>query len=216
MVWQATGPGHYNIRINTRDGIGASDFFSPLIGAHEHFNWGFSTTGIYCATFQIIGQRIGELTNISSMESTFVFHVQPLPPPTNYATWAKGHWPPGFNPPTALTNGNPDGDLLNNLLEYAFAANPTNPAPATALPCFSFVTTNGDKYGALSFTRYMVALDLEYCVEATSILSNDWLPLTNVFSAVPDITGLTEFLTIRDALPATNVQRFHRLRVKLR
>ena len=39
MVWQAVGPGQYNIRINTRDGVGPTDNFMPLLGAHEHFNW---------------------------------------------------------------------------------------------------------------------------------------------------------------------------------
>ena len=217
MVWQATGPGQFNIRINTRDGVGAQDFFQPLIGAHEHFNWGFSTTGVYCATFQAIGQRIGESTNIFSAESTFVFHVLPLPPATNFAIWQKHFWPPGFNPPTTLTDGNPDGDLLNNLLEYAFAANPTNTTAATTFPYFWFVTTGGENYGALSFTRYLPALDLDYRVEATSALPGGWTTLTNVFTAVPGTTGLTEVLTLRDALPAaTNTQRFYRLQVNLR
>jgi surface-anchored protein len=216
MVWQATGPGQYNIRINTRDGISASDSFQPLVGAHEHFNWGFSTTGIYCATFQAVGQRLGESTNTFSAESTFAFQVLPLPPATNFLTWQKTFWPPGFNPPTTLTNGNPDGDLLDNLLEYAFAANPTNTSPVTARPYFSFVTANEQKYGALTFTRYLLALDLEYGVEATSAVPGGWVAQTNVFSTVPDTNGLTELLTLRDALAATNAQRFYRLRVNLR
>jgi surface-anchored protein len=216
MVWQAIGPGQYNIRINTRDGVSAADGFQPLVGAHEHFNWGFSTTGVYCATFQAVGQRIGESTNITSPESTFVFHVLPLPPPTNFATWQKHFWPPGFNPPTTLTNGNPDGDALNNLLEYAFAANPTNTTPATALPCFSFVTTNGQKYGALTFTRYLPALDLDYMPEATSALPGGWQRLTNIFSTVPSTNGLSEMRTVRDQEATTNRQRFLRLRMNTR
>jgi surface-anchored protein len=216
MVWQATGPGQYNIRINTRDGIGTNDNFMPLLGSHEHFNWGFSTTGVYCATFQAFGQRIGETTNIFSPESAYLFQILPLPPPTNYSTWAKGYWPPGFNPPTTLTNGNPDGDAFNNLLEYALSLSPTNANSISNAPLFSFVTTNGQKFGALTFARYLAALDLDYGAETTSALPGGWAPLTNLFSSVPATNGLTESVTIRDGSPATSAQRFFRLRVNLR
>lgn len=216
MVWQATGPGQYNIRINTRDGISASDNFQPLIGAHEHLNWGFSSTGIYCATFQATGQRLGESMNITSPEGTFVFQVLPLPPAANFPTWQKHFWPPGFNPPTTLANGNPDADPFDNLREYAFGLSPTNADPLTAAPFFSFVTAIDQKYGALTFTRYLPALDLEYRVEATSTLPGGWAELTNVFGAVRGTNGLTELLTIRDALPATNAKRFLRLKVNLK
>ena len=216
MAWQATGPGQYNIRLNTRDGIGTNDNFTPLIGSHEHFNWGFSTTGVYCATFQVFGQRVGEATNIFSPESTYLFHILPLPPPTNYSTWAKGYWPPGFNPPTTLTNGNPDSDLFTNLLEYAFNLSPTNANPITAAPRFSFITTNSQKYGALTFTRYKPALDLSYTAEATSTLPVGWTPLTNVVSTLPGTNSVTELVTLRDSIAATNRQRFYRLNVNLR
>jgi surface-anchored protein len=213
MVWQATGPGQYNIRINTRDGIGSTDNFMPLIGSHEHFNCGFSTTGVYCATFQVSGQRIGESTNILSPESTYLFQILPLPPPTNYSVWTKGYWPPGFNPPTTLPNGNPDGDAFNNLLEYAFHLSPTNSNTVTNAPSFSLVTTNSTKYGALTFTRYQPALDLIYFAEATTALPGGWTPLTNVFASLPNPNGLTELVTMRDFLVGTNQQRFYRLRV---
>lgn len=213
MVWQATGPGQYNIRINTRDGISASDTFQPLVGAHEHFNWGFSITGIYCATFQAVGQRLGESTNIFSAESTFVFQVLPLSPATNFVTWQKHFWPPGFNPPTTLTNGNPDGDLFDNLHEYAFGLSPTNVNALTDAPCFNFVIADGQNYGALTFTRYLPALDLNYSVEATSGLPDGWTPLSDVFDITPNPNGPTELITIRDALPATNRERFFRVGV---
>ena len=216
MAWQALGPGQYNIRINTRDGIGPNDNFMPMIGAHEHFNWGFSTSGVYCATFQVSGQRIGETTNIFSPESTFLFQVLPLPPATNYSSWAKHYWPPGFNPPTTLTNGNADGDLFNNLYEYAFNLSPTNANGSSNAPFFTFVTTNGQKYGAITFTRYVPGLDLDYLVEATSALPGGWSSLTDVFSAVPNANGVSESRTIRDALPATNAAQFYRLRVNLK
>jgi surface-anchored protein len=186
-----------------------------LLGSHEHFNWGFSSTGVYSATFQVTGQRVGEATNISSLEHTFVFHVQPLPPPTNYLTWARGHWPPGFNPPTTLTNGNPDGDLFDNLHEYAFNLSPTNANGITNAPMFSFVATNAQRHGALTFTRYKPAADLICESTVTDALnSGNWQHMTNILSAFDN--GLTETVTIRDET-ATSVatNRLYHLNVKL-
>jgi len=214
MAWQAVGPGQYNVRIDTRDGIDSNDNFMPLIGAHEHFNWGFSTNGVYCTTFQVSGQRIGEATNIFSEEATFLFQVLPLPSPTNFSTWAKGYWPPGFNPPTTLTNGNADGDVFDNLREYAFNLSPTNADAVANAPVFSFITTNGQNYGTLSFTRYTPGLDLSYQPEVSSNLSS-WTALTNVLTIVPDTNGVSERVTLRDSSPATNNQRFFRLKVGL-
>jgi surface-anchored protein len=215
MAWQALGPGQYNIRINTRDGVDTNDFFNPLAPAHEHFNWGFSSTGVYSATFQVTGQRVGESTNISSLESTFVFHVLPLSPPTNYQTWARSYWPPGFNPPTTLTNGNADGDLFDNLREYAFNLSPTNVNGITNAPFFSLITTNGERYGALTFTRYKPGLDLSFEPVVTSQLTSGvWETLTNIVSVVDD--GLAETVIVRDFVPAAVAPtRFYQLRTKL-
>ncbi len=213
MAWQAVGPGQFNIRVDTRDGLNGNDAFSPITGSHEHFNWGFSTTGVYSCTFQASGQRIGEATNISSPESTYVFHVLPLPPATNFQTWARSYWPPGFNPPTTLANGNIDGDSFTNLLEYAFSLSPTNANPITNAPLFSFVVTNGQRFGALSFNRYKPALDLNYTVEASGALTGNWVALTNIHAIASGHTSTVERVIMRDFLPATNgVQRFYRLK----
>jgi surface-anchored protein len=215
MAWQATGSGQFIIRINTRDGIDKHDFFQPLLGSHEHFNWGFSSTGVYSATFQVSGQRIGESTNISSLEHTFVFHVLPLSPPTNYLTWARSHWPPGFNSPTTLINGNVDGDLFDNLHEYAFNLSPTNANDVTNATLFSFVSTNEEPYGALTFTRYKPAADLTYEPAGSGELgSGVWTPLTNVTVVIDN--GVTETVTVRDNQPTSAAsQRFYRMQLKL-
>lgn len=216
MAWQATGPGQYNIRLNTRDGISAADACTPLIGSHEHFNWGFSSTGIYCATFQVVGQRIGEATNITSPWTTFVFHVLPLPLATNFPTWQKQFWPPGFNPSISGTNSNVDADAFDNLHEYAFGLSPTNANSITNAPRFSFVTTNGQTFGALTFPRYLPARDLLFEPQVSGALPGNWLALTNTFAIAPISNGVTERVTLRDFLPATNgVQRFYRLKTSL-
>jgi surface-anchored protein len=65
--------------MNSADGIDVADIHQQIIGSHEHFNWGFTSNGVYNITFQVSGQRAGETTNIVSLDSTFRFDVLPLP-----------------------------------------------------------------------------------------------------------------------------------------
>ncbi len=216
MVWQAVGPGLFNIRVNTRDGISVADAFTPIIGSHEHFNWGFSQPGVYCLTFQVTGRRANESTNLVSRECTFAFQVQPPPPATNFVTWQKQFWPPGFNPAMAGAAANPDGDAFDNWHEYAFGLSPTNANPIAAAPMFSFVDTGGESYGALTYSRYLPARDLNYAAEATGILSGGWTALTEVFDVTAQPGGLTERVTVRDTSPTTRGPRFLQLRLEPR
>jgi surface-anchored protein len=80
FLWQADQFGGFNIQMNTTDGIDNNDVHLQLIGSHEHFNWGFTTNGVYYVTLQVSGQRAGESTNIYSLPATFRFDVMPLPP----------------------------------------------------------------------------------------------------------------------------------------
>lgn len=211
MVWQATGPGQFSGRVNTRDGISAADSFTPIIGGHEHFNWGFSSTGVFTATFQVTGRRLGESTNIISPECTFAFHVLPLSPPTNFIAWQRSFWPPGFNPALAGPEANPDDDAFDNWHEYAFGLSPTNVNVISEAPRFAFVEEAGQRFGTLSFTRFKPALDLHYTVEASSDLSSHWTPLENVTSIAAGDDKWTERVTVRDTLPGSSLQRFIRL-----
>lgn len=79
FAWQTGGFGVLDVKMNSRDGIDETDRTTPIVGSHEHFNWGFTTNGIYRVTFQVDGRRAGESTNLVSAPSTFVFHVLPLP-----------------------------------------------------------------------------------------------------------------------------------------
>ncbi len=80
FVWQAAEFGKLDLKMNTRDGVDDNDKTAPIIGSHEHFNWGFTTNGIYRVTFQVEGQRTGEATNIVSDPAVFTFHVLPFSP----------------------------------------------------------------------------------------------------------------------------------------
>lgn len=216
MAWQATGPGQFNIRLNTRDGLGANDAFAPLIGSHEHFNWGFSTTGVYSATFEVVGRRIGEATNLLSLETTFVFHVQPLPTPTNFLTWRRSIWPPGFNPPTTEPDFDADGDGAANVLEYATGSSPTNAASMNGAVMFEFIAVEGGRSGAMSFLRYWPALDVEWTPLAADSPAGPWSELTREIRVDP-VSALTDRVTFGDdAGPLSHAQRFHQLKVRLR
>lgn len=216
MAWQATGPGQFNIRLNTRDGLGANDAFTPLIGSHEHFNWGFSTTGVYSVTFEVVGRRLGESTNLSSLETTFVFHVQPLPPPTNFVVWQRSHWPPGFNPPTTEPGFDADGDGAANLLEYATGSSPTNAASMNGSVAIGFVGDAGGHRGSMSFLRYVHGRDLDWIPLAADSPAGPWIPLANLISLEPS-EALTERVTFGDDRPATTYgQRFFQIQVRLR
>jgi surface-anchored protein len=214
MVWQATGPGQFNFRIDTRDGL-SSDGFSPSAGAHEHFNWGFSTTGVHCVTYQVSGTRAGSGALVMSPEMTVAFHVLPLPPATNFATWQKHFWPPGFRPERTVTNANPDADAFSNLHEYAFGLSPTNANALTNGPHLLFVATNGQSFGALTFTRNNAARDLRRDAEVTAEVPGGWVALTNAHAS-QTLSNEIERVTLRDFVPVTNgARRFYRVQPQL-
>ncbi|HVY72036.1 MAG TPA: choice-of-anchor M domain-containing protein, partial [Verrucomicrobiae bacterium] len=75
FLWQADSTGNLNVRMNTADGISDFDETTPIIPSHEHYNWGFTTNGVYHLTFQASGRRLGEATNVTSLPATFTFHV---------------------------------------------------------------------------------------------------------------------------------------------
>jgi surface-anchored protein len=79
FLWQASQFGGFDVKMNSADGITDADFHTQQIGSHEHFNWGFTATGVYYVTWQVSGQRVGETARISSLEATFRFDVLPLP-----------------------------------------------------------------------------------------------------------------------------------------
>ena len=213
MAWQATGPGQFNIRLNTRDGLGVNDAFSPLIGSHEHFNWGFSTTGVFSVTFEVAGRRNGEAANLVSLETTFVFHVEPVPPPTNFITWQRSIWPPGFRPPATEPEFDADGDGAPNLLEYATGSSPTNAASMNGSITFRSVGATGADMG---FIKYVPALDVEWLPRSSSAFALPWEVLTRETGFEP-LTPLTGRATFGDDAPVnSHGQRFYQLKVQMR
>ena len=111
-----------------------------------------------------------------------------------YALWAARF--PGIGDAGA----NPDGDELNNRLEYAFALDPgaPDPAPVSGSIQSGFLT--------ITFTRRTDTADLSYVPEFSPDLTT-WTPATVRTASVPDADGtVTE--TWRSAGPVSGTSRF--------
>ena len=55
IVSQTPG-GSFDFIFDTRDGITDADSHTVILGSHEHFNWAFSTNGLYNVALQFSGQ----------------------------------------------------------------------------------------------------------------------------------------------------------------
>jgi surface-anchored protein len=79
FLWQFGPGGELNLRMDSRNGIGPDDAIPVLVGSHSHFNWGFTSNGVYEVTFQVEGRLIGATTNLFAQLTTFRFEVEPVP-----------------------------------------------------------------------------------------------------------------------------------------
>jgi surface-anchored protein len=214
FLWQASQFGGFEVRMNSADGISAADATTPLVGSHEHFNWGFTAPGIYQITLQASARIAGETTNTTSLDTVFTFHVLPLPATSPFAQWQRKHWPEGTPNNVQGPAADPDGDGVVNLVEFALNLDPASGSRA-GLPVVSFVANGGMTYGALSFTRVKTTTDVTYTVLAASSVAGPWQELTAIHAATDQ--GETERVSIRDEVATTTaVQRFYRLQVSLR
>ncbi|MCL4788311.1 MAG: choice-of-anchor M domain-containing protein [Verrucomicrobia bacterium] len=213
-VWQADEFGGLSLKMNSADGIDSSDKVEVLAAGHDHYNWGFSTSGVYGVTFQASGTRVGETQPIVSPEATIVFHVRPLGVVTPFALWQKAHWLQGTDASTNGPAADPDSDGLSNALEYASNLDP-NSFSTNGRPEFSFVTNGRDTYGAFTFTQVKPATDLIYEPAARAQLSSSsWEGMTNRASLFDE--GYIETVTLRDSTPiSASSSRFYQFRVTL-
>lgn len=213
IVWQAGSFGSIDVKLDARDGIGPTDFLTLPDGGHAHYNWGFTTNGVYRAYFQASGVLAGQGTTTVSPETPFTFHVLPLQP---FENWVATNWPCECATNIVATGADPDADGTVNLLEYAFGTDPRVALRAN-LPTFSFVMEDGTNYGALSYTWATNATDLTFSALASSTLAGSaiWESITNVRRSVSNGPA-TQCITIRDNAPAGAANaRFYQLRVTL-
>ncbi len=214
FVWQVSGAGQPPIvKMICTNGVVSprNNSTAPLIGSHEHFNWGFSTNGLYRVTFRCTGRRLNESTNIVGRDVAWAFQIPPLRP---WEQWVSTNWPPATASSVAGANADPDGDGVANIFEYSSGSNPNDPA-SWAKPDIGFVTVETESYGALTWLHAKSAPDLVFKPEVSGDLAGGtWSPLENVFGVVDG--GPTEAITMRDDVSReADARRFYRLRLKL-
>jgi surface-anchored protein len=214
FMWSVSGAGNPpTIKFIATNGVVSKQYHlaHPFIGSHEHNNWGFSTNGLYRVTLRANGQFLGEATNTLGRDVAWAFQILPLRP---WEQWVSTNWLPATASSTNGPAADPDGDNIPNALEYALGLNPNEPS-STGLPTFSLISTNGETYGALTFTRVKAATDIDYLPSVRGdLISGNWTTLTNVVIAIDQ--GETETVTVRDFTPVSaSAARFYQLGVEL-
>jgi len=212
MVWQTTSFGDYNVRMNTTDGIDTNDVLTPFVGGHEHYNWGFTTNGIYHVYFQASGVLLSDSQRHYTPITPFTFFVLPLTP---FEQWETNQW--GGESDTNIIGmaANPDLDSLPNLLEYACGRSPTT-FDGGSFFTQSFITTNGLDFGMVSYKQSDKASDVICEVLAGYDLNttNGQL-LTNIVNTMDD--GTNTQVNVLDFIPRNETsQRFYKMRVRLK
>ena len=76
-IWDTDLFGSPLVKMNTGDGIDASDSLEVIPGSHAHFFWGFTAPGDYSVTFEALG--IFEGLETASGPVTYQFSVVPEP-----------------------------------------------------------------------------------------------------------------------------------------
>ncbi|HMP82094.1 MAG TPA: choice-of-anchor M domain-containing protein [Verrucomicrobiota bacterium] len=187
------------------------DRLTTEIGNHYHYNWGFSTNGLYRVTFRASGTLAGGGETIEGRDVSFAFQILPLRP---WEQWVSTNWLPATGTDIAGPGADPDTDDVPNVMEYALGLDP-NSVSTNGLPTFSFVTVGDDQFGALTFTQVKAATDVDYLpVVRSGLNTGDWEPLTNVVSLVDN--GDTETITVRDSVArSAATARLYRLGVQL-
>ncbi len=111
---------------------------------------------------------------------------------------------------TALAGpvANPDGDMLNNLGEYAFGTDPRNPQ-GDAIVGTGSITIGPDTYATVTFRRRHKALDLDYDVQFSSDLAV-WAFTTEQTGTATAVGSGMEEVTFRDSVPASGTRRYVR------
>ena len=148
-------------------------------------------------------------TNLDNLSASQTINVQLS---DSYATWAARNT---FQAGQSAASQNPDGDTLNNFLEYAFLTNQSAPDPAP-----EFGKTSVPEM-TLTFPVRKFAPALVYTVQVASNLSGPWTDLWTTPQGFADaqVVSATDLpdrtvVTIRDILPiATPGRRFMQIRV---
>ncbi len=157
-------------------------------------------------------------TNLESIivgETTGTIVVIAAPSGVTFGDFQRRHWPDGTPDSIKGPTADPDGDELNNLVEYGLHLDPTV-SSRVGLPQVKFVSAEGATFGALAYSRPIMASDILYRVlAASSVNSSSWEELSAVVERQEQ--GDRETIVIRDSRPAEREpQRYYLLQMSLR
>ncbi len=139
--------------------------------------------------------------------SDFAGRTVTAPAQSQYLSYLAGY---GLTTQAATaTTADPDGDGISNLLEYAFASDPTH-SSVGSLPVVG--TTGG--YLSITFTQQIPPTDLYYTVQVSSDMVT-WTSGATTQVSVTPINATTQQVTVRDNVPlSSGASRFIRVSVK--
>jgi hypothetical protein len=167
--------------------------------------------------------------NVAASETADAPLVE-LPPPASFAAgdsvsltdglpaaWKQAHQLTlDPNDPMSGPAGDPDGDGIPNLLEYAFNTDPMSPNANPVTASMQENPRDGARYLTVTYPRRIDADGLTYTLEVSDDLQT-WssaVPLEEVQIA-PGTDRTTEFVTLQVMAPSDSAgQKFVRLRVK--
>jgi len=95
FLWQFDASNNPVIRMNSRDEIGPDDVIETATGGHEHFNWGFTTPGLYNVVVRVTNRLVGGSEDIVSDNIGIRFGVVPYALPPAPAQLSGPQWSEG-------------------------------------------------------------------------------------------------------------------------
>jgi hypothetical protein len=127
--------------------------------------------------------------------------------PAVFADWQSLSWPGQSDPATIGPNADPDGDGLDNLLEWALNLDGTRP------DCFTPAFTRDGEFLLYTYTRRKTAPgEATFQVEWSDTLGHDW-SAAGVTAYQPVSTGVTSESVVVAVPAGTNGTRFVRVRL---
>ncbi len=175
------------------------------------------TLGEFSQQFQTINggnyMQVGDSFYMDNI--TLSKQGEPIPPQAYYDAWLWYY--PGMENSTNLLD-NPDGDLFDNLLEYAQGGDPANGADVGHAP----LDIHALEVGGTNFLEYVYAKrndsearGLLYSLEISSnLVSNIWITGNGEVLGTGALDA--EFDSITNRVPAQGKEGFIRLRIKYR
>ena len=209
LLWQSTSG--IDLRMDSRDGLGTEDYLEIQPGAHAHYNWGFTSPGVYRLSFQAHATKVGESEPIHSPEAVYTFHVLPLPELSPFETWQAVDWTAGDA--EAAPDADPDQDGLPNLVEYALGTHPLEKDSANPLS-IGFIHKEGVRFCQLSFNQSAAAADcICEVIARDSLKGNSPEEILKPVSVETNQKGI--IYTFENPAPLSSKGKFYQLKVSL-